>query len=182
MTAPEFSRLVRLSEIGAVATAHQLTATPGEREALAARFGLLALDMLSAELKVRREAAGVRVSGRVTGRGVQPCAVSGLPVAAAIDEPVELLFAEGLDAARPDEEIELDANDLDVLPLDGGAVDLGEAAAQSFGLALDPYPRATETELAAARAKLLSEEAAAAQAAADTAARNPFAALKGGRD
>ncbi|MCA3255548.1 MAG: DUF177 domain-containing protein, partial [Alphaproteobacteria bacterium] len=134
------------------------------------------------ELKVRREAAGVRVSGRVTGRGAQPCAVSGLPVAAAIDEPVELLFAEGLDPARPDEEIELDADDLDVLPLEGGAVDLGEAAAQSFGLALDPYPRAAESELAAARARLLSEEAAAAQEAADKAARNPFAALKGGRD
>jgi len=178
VTGPELSRVLRLSEIGGQATAHPVEANEAERAALAQRFGLLSLERLSADLRVRREAAGVRVSGRIAGRGVQPCVVSGLPVAAAIDEPLDLLFAEGAGADRPDEEVELGEADLDVLPLEGGAVDLGEAVAQSLGLALDPYPRAPEAELAAVRSRLLTEEAAADLEEADRQARNPFAALK----
>ena len=65
-----------------------------------------------------------------------------------------------------------------MLPIEGRSIDLGEAAAQSLGLALDPYPRAGAEALAAARRRLLSEEAAAEREAAEKARANPFAVLK----
>ncbi len=76
------------------------------------------------------------------------------------------------------EEVELAGTDLDVLPLEGDALDLGEAVAQSLGLALDPYPRASDEVRAAAARFVLSEAEAEAIAAADKAAASPFAALR----
>jgi uncharacterized metal-binding protein YceD (DUF177 family) len=180
MTAPEFSRVVRLSEVGSTFRTEHIEARPAERAALVERFGLATLDRLQADLSVRREAAGIRVQGRVQAEAAQVCVVSGEPVPTSIDEPVDLLFSTHAPASRPDEEVELSETDLDILPLEGEAIDLGEAAAQSFGLALDPYPRAADDALAAARKRLLTEEEAEAQAAADKAARNPFRVLKGG--
>lgn len=179
---PEFSHLVRLSEIGSTPRSERLEASPSERQALVERFALASLDRLTAELRVRSEAAGVRVKGQVQAEAAQVCVVSGEPVPVRIDEPVDLLFATETPEARPDEEIELGESDLDILPLEGGAVDLGEAVAQSFGLALDPYPHASDEVLAAARKRLTTEEEAEAQAAADKAAANPFHVLKGGAD
>ncbi len=179
---PEFSRIVRLSEIGSAPRPERIGAKAAERAALVDRFGLASLDTLDADLTVRREAGGVRVRGRVQARAEQICAVSGEPVPAVIDEPIDLLFASEVPKTRPDEEVELGEQDLDVVPLEGEAVDLGEAVAQSFGLALDPYPRAAEAVLAAVRARLLSEEEAEALAAAEKGASNPFSVLKGGAD
>ena len=65
-----------------------------------------------------------------------------------------------------------------MLPLDGDALDLGEAVAQSLGLALDPYPRAPEEVRAAAARFIITEAEAEAIAAADKARANPFAALR----
>jgi uncharacterized metal-binding protein YceD (DUF177 family) len=182
VTAPELSRVVRLSDVGSAPRPERIEARPAERAALVDRFGLAALDRLEADMSVRREAVGVRVQGRVRAAGAQVCVVSAEPVPFDIDEPVDLLFAQHASPARPDEEVELSETDLDVLPLEGEAIDLGEAAAQSFGLALDPYPRCSEEVLADARKRLLTEEQAEAQAAADKAARNPFRVLKGGAD
>lgn len=179
---PEFSRVVRLSEIGSQARPEYVEAQPAERAALVDRFGLASLDRLEADLKVRREAAGVRVSGTVRAAAAQVCVVSGEPVPVRVEEAIDLLFARDVAEARPDEEIELGEGDLDVLPLEGEAVDLGEAVAQSFGLALDPYPKASDAVLARARARLVSEEEVEAQSAADKAAANPFRVLKGGSD
>lgn len=167
----EFSRRIRVDDIGSAPRTEALAATPAERAALARRFDLVALDRLEAELTLRREAAGIRVAGRVIAEAVQSCVISAEPVAAHIDEPVALLFVDDVAPARPDEEIELSAADCDVLPVDDGAVDLGEAVAQTLGLALDPYPRASDAVLAAARQRLTSEEEAAAM-------RNPFRKLK----
>lgn len=182
MTTPELSRVVRLSEIGTAARAEYIEANESERAALVARFGLASLDRLAAELSVRREAAGIRVKGYVKATGAQVCVVSAEPVPFETDEPVDLLFSTHATSAKPDDEVELNETDLDVLPLEGEAVDLGEAAAQSLGLALDPYPRASDEVLAEARRRLLTEEEAEAQAAADKAACNPFRVLKGGRE
>lgn len=143
-----------------------------------ARFGLLALDRLEAVLEASREAGGVAVSGRVMAEGTQPCVLSGEPVAFAIDEPVALRFVEH--ATPAGDEIELGEADLDTLPIEGDAVDLGEAAAQTFGLALDPYPRAQGAAVAEARRLLVSEEEAAARAEVEHAAASPFAAIKRG--
>jgi len=39
------------------------------------------------------------------------------------------------------DEVELSDDDCDLIEMDNGAVDLGEAVAQTLGLALDPFPR-----------------------------------------
>lgn len=178
---PEFSRIVRAHEIGAAPRTEHLTAKPAEREALARRFNLIDLARLEAELTVHRDAAGIRVRGRIGGEGHQSCVVSSEPVPARVDEAVDLLFTD-VASAEPDEEIELSERDCDVLPLEGDILDLGEAVAQSFGLALDPYPQADAATLAEARRHLTSEEEAAAREAEVKTARNPFAVLKGGRE
>ena len=56
------------------------------------------------------------------------------------------------------------------MPLEGGAIDLGEAAAETMALALDPFPRAAGAEAALRAAGVLSEEEARPA--------NAFAALK----
>lgn len=173
---PEFSRLVRVHDIGTLPRHEALTATAAERAALSARFGLLALDRLDATLQVVERAGGIAVTGTVRAAGTQPCAVSDEPVPFDLDEAVDLLFGT---AAVPDAaELELTVPDLDTLPLDGDDLDLGEAVAQSLGLALDPYPRAPDEVRAAAARFIISEEEAAARAAADKAAANPFGALR----
>lgn len=182
MTTPEFSRVVRASEIGTGLRQEHVEAKPAERAALAERFGLMTLDRLEADLGVRREAAGIRVTGRVTAVADQICVVSGEAVPARIDESVDLLFTE-VASGRPDEEIELSESECDLLPLEGDWVDLGEVTAQTLGLALDPYPRLPDAEeaLGAARRHLISEEEAAAREVAEKAARNPFSVLQGGK-
>ncbi len=144
---PELSRPLRVHEIGAVPYTLDVEAKPAEREALVKRFGLLTLDRLTASLSAHAEAGGVRVGGRVVAAGAQPCGLSGIAVPFAIDEAVDLRFARIERVAG--EEVELSGGDLDVLEIDGDTIDLGEAAAQSFGLALDPYPRASGAELPA---------------------------------
>lgn len=180
MTPLELSRPVLLHDIGTRSIHRSLTAKPDERAALAKRFGLARLDSLAGEFDVKRDAAGIRVTGTVTGNAVQICVVSGDDVPTAVHETVDLVFAP---LAAPDaEEIELTTPDLDILPLDSDIIDLGEVAAETLGLALDPFPRAPDAALAAARAKLVAEEDAARLASEDSAARNPFRVLKGGKD
>lgn len=165
---PEFSRPQRIDTIGEREQAIAIEADAAERVALAARFGLVAVDALAAELTLKRETAGIVVRGRVSGRVRQACVVTDASIETAIDEPVALRF---VDAAPGEaEDIELGADDLDDVPFDGGAIDLGEAAAETMALALDPFPRAPGAEAALRAAGVLSEEAARPG--------NPFAALK----
>ncbi|PZN96722.1 MAG: hypothetical protein DCF31_02715 [Alphaproteobacteria bacterium] len=163
MTAPEFSRPFRAHDVGGPTRQQAIEADPGEREALAVRFDLLALDRLTAALELRREAAGIRVTGQVHASGDQPCAATYQPVRFLITEAVNLLLVEH---APEGDEIELADADLDAEPLAGDIIDLGEIAAQAFALALDPYPRST-----APAPGVISEAEARV-------ASNPFSALK----
>ena len=152
---PEFSRPERLDAIGAGEREVRIAASEAERAALASRFGVLSVERLEAVVTVRKEAAGIAVRGRVTGAVVQACSVTGVPLAATIDEPVALLFVEALDEQ---EEIELDAGALDTVEIEGGAVDLGEAAAETMALALDPFPRSPEADATLRAAGVISED------------------------
>lgn len=162
LPAPEFSHVLRAHEIGGTRRRVTLDANDAERAALAARFGLISLASLSAVLDVKREAAGIRVTGTVKGTGEQACVASAEPVPFQLKEPVALLLADVPEAA----EMELAADDLDVEPLAGDIVDLGEIAAQALALGLDPYPR-----LPGEVPGVISEEEAIM-------ARSPFAILK----
>ncbi|TRW14751.1 YceD family protein [Glacieibacterium frigidum] len=137
---PEFSHILHAHEIGAAPRTQSLAATEKERTALAKRFDLLALDRLEANVSARAVSGGVQVTGRFRAGGAQACGLTGAPVAFDLDEPLELRFTAVAHVAA--DEVELTDADLDTLPMDGDDIDLGEAVAQSLGLALDPYPRA----------------------------------------
>ncbi len=142
---PELSRLLRVADLGALPYAITIEAKPAERAALARRFDLIELAALTATLSAAKDAGGVRVTGRVAASGTQACGLSGAPIPFRLDEVVDLRFATV--ARVPGEEIELSDADLDIIEIDGDSIDLGEAAAQTFGLALDPYPRAAGADL-----------------------------------
>lgn len=151
MSAPnaaEFSRFFDVQRLGADRQEVILTADSEERAALARRFDLLALDHLEAVLTVeRRPGRVIWVHGRLRAAPSQACVVSLDPVPAELDEPIELLFSEE-PATVEQEAVDLDADEAFwPEPVTGGRIDLGEAVAQQFALALDPYPRAPGAEL-----------------------------------
>lgn len=175
MSGGEWQVTVQLAKLSLRPQDYALAASEPVRAALAKRFGLEAIDRLEGNLAVVRDGAGARATGRLVADVVQSCVVSGEPVPANVDEAIDLHF-EPLDEAG--DELELEADALDVMPVEGDAIDLGEALAQALAVALDPYPRAAPEVLARVRRLLLSEEEAEAQDAAAKAAANPFAALK----
>ena len=154
-TAPEFSCLVDIRE--ADGRAMTLEPSASEREALARRFGLIRIDSLVAEVMLERHADEVAVTGSLRARIVQSCAVSAEDLAAAIDEPLRFRFVPARTGYRPDDEIELDSQDCDEIEFVGTNFDLGEAVAQSLGLAIDPFAVGPDAETAR-RAGLLGSE------------------------
>lgn len=173
MTAPEFARPVRLDTLGDGARPLTIAADEGERAALAVRFGLIGLERLEATASLVREGEVVTARGRIVATATQACVATGEPVPARVDESFALRFVPE-DAVAGDE-IELDETDLDTLGYTGSAIDLGEAMAQEFVLALDPFPRAPDAETHLRAAGVVSEEEAEARRIGE----GPFAALKG---
>ena len=166
---PEFSRPVRLDTLGDGGRHIAIEADPAERAALARRFGLLAIDRIEAEAELRRSGEAVLASGRLRAAVTQACIASGEPVEALVDEPFALKFVP--DSGSTEEEVELEESDLDVIGFEGSSIDLGEAAAQTLVLALDPFPRAPNADAALREAGVIGEQ--------DT---GPFAVLKGLKD
>ena len=121
------------------------------------RFDLISIERLEARWTLRRDDAGVLATGRVTATVTQACAASGVPLAAHIDEAVELRFVE---EAADAEEMELAPDALDTLPIEGGVIDLGEAAAETMALAIDPFARSPDADAALAAAGVIGEEPA----------------------
>ncbi|WP_375401825.1 DUF177 domain-containing protein [uncultured Sphingomonas sp.] len=155
---PEFSRPERVDTISGRERVVELEARPAEREALARRFGLLAVESLGASFAVAREHGALTARGRVTARVVQACSITDEPVASTVDERADLLFVPAGPAGEA--EVELSADALDTIIYEGREIDLGEAAAETMALALDPFPRAPGADRALREAGVLTEEEA----------------------
>lgn len=177
MTAPEFSRPHRLDQIGAGESRARVEADAGERAALAKRFGLVAIEALAADYALRRDAAGVVARGHLSAKVTQSCVVTGEPLPATIEEDFAIRFVPETEG-DPDEEIELSEDECDTVFYAGGAIDLGEAAAETLALSLDPFPRSADAAAALAEAGVLSEEEAKRLAEES----GPFGGLAGLRD
>ena len=105
--------------------------------ALAERFGWVAINSLAIELTVRKVASNCwDVSGQISADIIQSCIVTGAPVAESIDFQIDERYVRTVD--QTDEvEVRLDGAE----PLKNGAIDIGELAVQSLGLAATAWPR-----------------------------------------
>jgi hypothetical protein len=138
----EFSRPISADQIGPQEIEREIVANEAERAGLSRRFGLLALDRLSATLLLKRERSGlIRLRGRFEADVVQACVVTLEPVASRLSESFTVAFS-AVPAARQGEVvIGLEEED-PAEELSDGRIDLGEVVAQQLAVALDPYPRA----------------------------------------
>ena len=157
MSKSELSRLIKLRQIDARPI--RIEASAEERAALAERFGIVAVERLAANVTLEREGEEVVVSGHLEADIVQACGVSGEDFPIRIDEPIALHFVPEVARAVPDEEIELEESELDEIEYTGDAFDLGEAVAQSLGLAIDPYATGPNADTIRREAGLLEEGA-----------------------
>jgi len=136
------SELVRLVKPRALpAGIMTVKASEAERAALAKRFNVIAIHTLEAEVDFGEENDAVLVDGTLTATIEQPCAVTRDSLTYKASEPFSLRFvpAGRMPDYEEDAEFELSEEDLDEIEYEGESFDLGEAIAQTLGLAIDPY-------------------------------------------
>ena len=113
MSVPELSRPIKPRAL----PAGPLTVDAGETEraALAARFGVTAIPALTATVDFGTKDDAVLAEGTLAATITPPCAVTREELSYDVSEPLMLRFvpAGSVPDYAPDEEIELDAEDLD---------------------------------------------------------------------
>jgi uncharacterized metal-binding protein YceD (DUF177 family) len=144
--APEFSRLIPVDRIPEAGLDERIEADDSERAALSRRFDLPEIRSFAADFHVTPWRRGrIHVQGTVNAELVQRCVITLDSFPVELVFPVERFFiAEG---TRHDHVEELEGDEPDIV--NGGAIDLGELAAEELALNIDPYPRKPGAELAA---------------------------------
>ncbi len=151
--ADEFSHKVTVEPWPEDGVIVELTATAAEREALRARFDLVELTSLSASAGIEKDMMELVLAGTIEAAFAQTCVVTLKPVTSRLEVPFERryrrrddhekLLASGKAAVLSEETIDVDL-------IDSDDIDVGEAIAEEFYLALDPYPRAADADQALA--------------------------------
>ena len=144
---PEFSRLLSVARIPTKGVEEHLEAKPAERAALAARFDLIELSRLEADVSLTPgENDVITATGTLTADAVQRCVVTLEALPIHIEIPVDVTFL-------PEETNAPDAGVIDEAELDkefefytSGKIDLGEMIAQQLGVSLPPYPHRTDAQ------------------------------------
>jgi len=157
MTASEFSRMIRARP--SPPPRATIEASETERAALALRFGVSAIRSLHAELTFEPDGGAVQAIGSLSAQVVQTCAVSVEDFTLRIDEPLHLRFVPEVRAIDPEDEAELPGDEPDEIEFPGDSFDLGEAVAQSLGLAIDPYAEGPNADGVRNEAGLIDEAA-----------------------
>jgi len=142
---PEFSRIVRLARLGVDPFRQEIAASEAERAALARRFDLLSLDRLTAAVELVRQGPEIiLLRAAFEARFVQSCVVTLDPVEGAVSESFALRYgppeAEPVETGTADDDIAFE-------PLAAEFIDIGEAVAQEFSLALPAFPRSAEASI-----------------------------------
>jgi uncharacterized metal-binding protein YceD (DUF177 family) len=140
---PELHRPVSLDRIGPHGLEVTVEATAAECAALAVRMNLPSILAVSCTFHLIREGRDkVLARGVLRGRVTQTCVVSLDDFDAPVEEVFQIRF---VPSGEESDEIDPEADD--EVPFEGNAIDLGEAAAEQLGLALDPYPRMPGVEM-----------------------------------
>lgn len=161
MSEVELSRLIKPRVLPAQPIV--VEANEAECAALAARFGLSKVESLQAEVALEKRENAIAANGVLRAAIMQICAVSGEDFPVSIEEAIDLRFVpEGTLDTAPSEEDDIDfdltSEDCDTIEYAGDAFDLGEAVAQTLGLAIDPYAEGPEADAARAAAGLSDEQ------------------------
>ncbi len=168
----EFSRLVEVSRVPPGGLDETIEADADERARLAERLGVPRLLSLTARFNLMPwRQGGLRVRGRVKAEVEQVCVVSLETFVAGLSEEVERYFAGEAESGWSGAVHHLDSLEGDEPDLvTDGEIDLGELAAETLVLAIDPYPRKPGAVLAGD----LPEGSAQSREASE----NPFRALE----
>lgn len=143
---PELRRPLSLDRIGPQGLDMTVEATPAECAALAERMKLPAVLALSCTFHLIREGRdAVLARGVLRAEVTQTCVVSLEDFDAPVEEVFQVRFVPSGEEAD-----DIDPDSDDEIPFEGNQIDLGEAAAEQLGLALDPYPRMPGVEMPAA--------------------------------
>ncbi|QPC98183.1 YceD family protein [Qipengyuania soli] len=158
MSELELSRLVKPRALPAGELA--IEANEAERAALARRFGVTSIKALTATVGFDTKDGAVLANGRLKATIEQPCAITRDNFTYEVEEPLTLRFVPSGSTPdyAPDEEIELDTEDLDEIEYEGETLDLGEAIAQTLALAIDPYREGPGADEARESAGIVSDE------------------------
>jgi uncharacterized metal-binding protein YceD (DUF177 family) len=142
---PEFHRPLSLDRIGPHGLDLAVEATPAECAALAVRMNLPAVLALSCAFHLIREGRdAVLARGVMKAKVTQTCVISLDDFDAPVEEVFQVCFV-----PSGQETDDIDPESDDEIPFEGNTIDLGEAAAEQLGLALDPYPRMPGVEMPA---------------------------------
>jgi hypothetical protein len=121
-------------------------ATAAERQAITSALGLLALNKLAADYRIRSVAGGAyRLSGKLRAEATQACVVSLEPVDARVESDFDVEFRPGLAEALSDEDLSV-LSGPDLERLERGIVPVGRIVFETLSSALDPYPRREDAE------------------------------------
>jgi uncharacterized metal-binding protein YceD (DUF177 family) len=142
---PEFHRPVTLDHIGPHGLDLTVEATLAECAALAVRMNLPAVLAISCAFHLIRESRDkVLARGVLQATVTQTCVISLDDFDASVQEVFQVRFV-----PAGEESDDIDPESDDEIPFEGNIIDLGEAAAEQLGLALDPYPRMPGVEMPA---------------------------------
>ncbi|WP_343608737.1 DUF177 domain-containing protein [Novosphingobium sp.] len=157
---PEFTRIIDIRHLEAKPVT--ITASAEEAKALAKRFLLVAVNELEATVTLTRDGPVVNAKGRLKADFVQSCAVSGEDLPMKVDEALEFRFVPATsietEDLSADQEIEITSDDCDEIEYTGERFDLGEAVAQSLGLAIDPFATGPQANRVRQESGLLGED------------------------
>ena len=157
---PEFSHCLKLSELGLDSEAQSIAADGDQRKELAKRFDLPVIESLEARYDLVANGNRIKFTGIINATLEQSCAISGEAIPVIVEEPFEIVFVPKTEATSSEDEIELAAEDCDIIEYEGGKIDIGEAIAQTLYLSLDPFPRGPNADEIARKQGLQSEEEA----------------------
>jgi hypothetical protein len=137
---------IRLDSMPAAGRDLAVVPSESERQDIAARLGLTAVDSLSVKLHAVKFRGGMRVTGQLEAGITQPSVVSLEPVTQQIAEPIDRIFLPGAEkpfAEAANAEIFVDLHGDDVPDhFAGPEADLSDLIVETLALAVDPYPRA----------------------------------------
>jgi len=140
---PEFHRPLSLDGIGAHGLDLTVEASPAECSALAVRMNLPAVLALSCVFHlIRQRLDAVLARGVLRARVTRICVISLEEFDATVEEIFQVRFVPSGEEAD-----DIDPESDDEIPFEDSRIDLGEAAAEQLGLALDPYPRMPGVEM-----------------------------------